>query len=74
MSGRELSKQHNKSWLDDLLSKDNASRCRRASIPLYKDCLVVSLINQVGRICASIMFSLSFLIAGWLVMVGGAAI
>ena len=35
--------------------------------------LVVSMINQVGRICASIVFSLSFVIAGWLVLVGGTA-
>ena len=41
--------------------------------PYYKDWLVVSMINQVGRICASIVFSLAFLIAGWLVLVGGAA-
>ena len=39
----------------------------------YKDWLVASIINQVGRICASIMFSLSFLIAGWILMVPGAA-
>ena len=39
----------------------------------YKDWLVVSMINEVGRICASIVFSLSFLVAGWLVLVCGAA-
>ena len=54
--------------------KTNASRCRRASTPLYNDWLVVSMINQVDRMCASIVFSLSFLIAGWLVLVGGTAI
>ena len=34
--------------------------------PLYKDWLVASIINKAGRICASTMFSLSFLIAAWL--------
>ena len=42
---RRLSKLRNKSWLKN--GEDNASICRCAAIPLYKDWLVVSLINQV---------------------------
>ena len=56
-----VSKLHIKSWLNDFYIKDNASRCRCAYTPLYKDWLVVSLINQVVSICALIMFSVSFL-------------
>ena len=47
----------------------DGSRCRCASIPLYKDWLAVSLINQKG---AAIMFSVSSWIAAWLIMAGGA--
>ena len=39
----------------------------------YKDWLEVSLINQVGSTCASFLFYVSFLIAYWLLMVGGVA-
>ena len=55
-----LSKLHIKSWLNDFDSEHNASRCRCASTPLYKDWLVASLINQVVSICALIMSSVSF--------------
>ena len=55
---------HIKSWLNYFYSEDNASRCKCAATPLYKDWLVVSLINQVGSTCALFMFSVSFLIAG----------
>ena len=47
-----------------MYSEDNASRCKYASTPLYKDWLVASLISQVGSTCALIMFSVSFLISG----------
>ena len=72
MSDRLVSKLHIKSWLDDFYSENNGSGCRCASRPLYKDWLAVSLIHQKGSICAAIMFSVSFLIAGCLLMVGGA--
>ena len=39
----------------------------------YRDRLVVTLINEVGRTCAAFWFSVSFLIACWLLMVGGDA-
>ena len=39
---------------------------------LYKDCLVASLINQVSSTSAVFLFSVLFLIAGWLLMVSGA--
>ena len=65
-ASRGLSKLRNKSWLIDLYGEDNASTCRCAPIPLYKDWLVVSLINQVDSTCAPVMFSASYLIAGWL--------
>ena len=71
--GRGLSKLRNKSWLIDLYGADNASTCRCAPIPLYKDWLVVSLINQVDSTCASVMFSALYLIAGWLLVFAGAA-
>ena len=61
---RLLSKLHIKSWLNDLYSEDNASRCKCASKPLYKDWLVVSLINHVGSTYALIMFSVSVFIPG----------
>ena len=64
MPGRLVSKLHVKSSLNDFYSEDNASRCKCASTPLYKDWLVASLISQVGSTCALIMFSVSFLIAG----------
>ena len=64
MPDRLVSKLDIKSWLNDLYSEDNGSRCRCASTPLYNDWLVVSLINQKGSICAAIMFSVSCLIAG----------
>ena len=64
MADRLLSKLHIKSGLNDFYSEDNGSRCRCASTPLYKDWLAVSLINQKGSLCAAIMFSVSFLIAG----------
>ena len=54
---------HIKSCLNDFNSEYNASRCKCASTPLYKDWLAVSLINQVSSTCALIMFSVSFLIA-----------
>ena len=69
MADRLLSKLHIKSWLNDFYSEENGSRCRCASIPLYNDWLAVSLINQKG---AAIMFSVSFWIAAWLIMAGGA--
>ena len=47
--------------------------CRCASTTIYKDWLVASLINQVGSTCAAFLFSVSFSIACWLLMVGGAA-
>ena len=72
MPDRLVSKLHIKSWLNDFYSKYNGSRGRCASTSLYKDWFAVSLINQTGRICAAIMFSMSFLIAGYLLMVGGA--
>ena len=68
--GRLVSNLHIKSWLNDFWREDNASKCRSASTHLYTDWLVVSLINQVDSTCASIMFSVSFLIAGWLLVVG----
>ena len=64
MPDRSVSKLHIKSWLNEFYSEDNGSRCRCASTPLYKDWLAVSLINQKGSICAAIMFSVSFFIAG----------
>ena len=60
MADRLLSKLHIKSWLNDLYSEDNGSRCRCASTSLYKNWLAVSVINQKGGICAAIMFSVSF--------------
>ena len=72
MPDRLVSKLHIKSWLNDFYSENNGSRCRCASRPLYKDWLAVSLINQKGSICAAIMFSVCFLIAGCLLVVGGA--
>ena len=72
-TSRGLSKLRNKSWLIDLYGEDNASRCRCAPVPLYKDWLVVSLINQVDSTCASVMFSASYLIAGWLLVFADAA-
>ena len=62
---RGLSKLRNKPWLIDLYGQDNPSRCRFAPTPLYKDWLVVSLINQVDSTCASVMFSASYLVAGY---------
>ena len=59
-----MSKLDIKSWLNDFYSEDNGYRCMCASTPLYNDWLVVSLIHQKGSICAEIMFSVSFLIAG----------
>ena len=59
--------------MDDLYGEDNASRCRCAPIPLYKDWLIVSLINQVDSTRASVMFSVSYLIAGWILIFVGAA-
>ena len=56
-----MSKLHIKSWLNDFCSEDNASRCKCASTPLYKDWLVASLINQVGSImCINYVFCLVF--------------
>ena len=72
MPDRLVSKLHIKSWLNDFYSEYNASRCRCASTPPYKDWFAVSSIHQKGSICAAIMFSVSFLIAGCLLMVGGA--
>ena len=69
-ASRGLSKLRNKSRLNDLCGEDNASRCRCAPI---QDWLVVSLINQVDSTCASVMFSASYLIAGWLLIFAGAA-
>ena len=56
-ASRGLSKLRNKSWLIDLYGEDNASRCRCAPIPLYmyKDWLVVSLINQVDSTYAPVI-------------------
>ena len=68
-----LSKLRNKQWLNGLYGEDNASRCRCAPIPLYKDWLIVSLINQVDSTRASAMFSASCLIAGWILIFVGAA-
>ena len=59
--------------MNDLYGEDNASRCRCAPIPLYKDWLVVSLINQVDSTRASVMFSAWCLIAGWVLIFVGAA-
>ena len=73
LHSRGLSKLRNKQWLNDLYGEDNASRCRCAPIPLYKDWLVVSLINQVDSTRASVMFSASYLIAGWILIFVGAA-
>ena len=39
----------------------------------YKDWLIVSLINQVDSTRASVMFSASCLIAGWILIFVGAA-
>ena len=72
-ASRGLSKLRNKLWLNDLYGEDNASRCRSAPIPLYKDWLIVSLINQVDSTRASVMFSASCLIAGWILIFVGAA-
>ena len=36
----------NKSWFDDLYAEDNASKCKCASIPLYKD-WIYSVMNLV---------------------------
>ena len=72
MPDRLVSKLPIKSWLNDFYSEDNGSRCRCASRPLYKDWLAVSLIHQKGSICAAIMCSVSSLMAGCLLMVGGA--
>ena len=72
-ASRGLSKLRNKSWLIDLYGEDNASTCRCAPILLYEDWLVVSLINQVDSTCASVMFSASYVIAGWLPVFDGAA-
>ena len=72
MPDRLVSKLHIKSCLNYLHSENNGSRCRCASRPLFTDWLAVSLINQKGSICAAIMFSVSFLIAGCRLMVGGA--
>ena len=72
-ASRGLSKLRNKQWLNDLYDEDNASRCRCAPIPLYKDWLIVSLINQVDSTRASAMFSASYLIAGWILIFVGAA-
>ena len=56
MPDRLVSKLHIKSWLNDFFcSEDNASRCKCASTPLYKDWLVVSSINQVDCTCALII-------------------
>ena len=73
MPTRLVSKLHIKSWLNDVYSENIGSRCRCASRPLYKDWLAVSLINQKSSICAAIRFFVSFLIAGRLLVVGGAA-
>ena len=72
-ASRGLSKLCNKSWMNDLYGEDNAPRCRCSPIPLYKDWLVVSLINQVDGACASVVFSASFVITGWLLVFAGAA-
>ena len=72
-ASRGLSKLRNKQWLDDLYGGDNVTRCRCAPIPLYKDWLIVSLINQVDSTRASVMFSASCLIAGWILIFVGAA-
>ena len=61
MTDRLVSKLHIKSWLNEFYSEDNASRCKCASTPLYKDLLAVSLINQVGGIYVVIMFSVSLM-------------
>ena len=71
MPDRLVCKLHIKSWLNDFYSDDCGSRYRCASTPLYKDWLVVSLQNQKDS--AAIMFSVSSVIAGCLLMVGGAA-
>ena len=72
-TSRGLSKLRNKQWLNDLYGEDNASRCRCAPIPLYKDWLIVSLINQVDSTRASVMFSASCLVAGCILIFIGAA-
>ncbi len=36
-ASRGLSKLRKTSWLNDLYSEDNASKCRRASTPPYDD-------------------------------------
>ena len=64
MADRLCSKLDITSCLNDFYSEDNGSRCRCESTPLYKDWLAVSLINQKGSICAAIVFSVSFFIAG----------
>ena len=48
-------------------------RIDTAHNPMYKDWLVVSVINQVESTCASVMFSASYFIAGWLLIFVGAA-
>ena len=75
MHGRGLSKVHKKSWLNDFISRVKTMQLGVDAHPhpYYKDWLVVSLINQVGSTRASFLFSVSFLIAGLLLMVGGAA-
>ena len=72
-ASRGLSKLRNKQWLNDLYGEDNASRCRCAPIFLYKDWLVVALINQVDSTRASVMWSAWCLIAGWILIFVGAA-
>ena len=49
-----------KSWLNDFYSEDNGSRCRCASTPLYKDWVVVSLINNNGDMCGNCVFCVAF--------------
>ena len=70
---RGLSKLRNKQLLNDLYGEDNVTRYRCAPIPLYKDWLIVSLINQVDSTRASVMFSASYLIARWILIFVGAA-
>ena len=72
-ASRGLSKLRNKQWLNDLYGGDNVTRCRCALIPLYKDWLIVSLNYQVDSTRASVMFSASCLIAGWIIIFVGAA-
>ena len=74
-ASRGLSKLRNtnKQWLNDMYGGDNVTRCRCAPIPLYKDWLIVSSINKVDSTRASVMFSASCLIAGWILIFVGAA-